>query len=57
MSLTLVGLMGCQFQAVTQPTGTPTVKTKPSKTAKAKRVDAKKGRSQIKAGRAKVRLD
>ena len=33
------------------------IKTKPSKTAKAKRVDAKKGRSQIKAGRAKVRLD
>ena len=33
------------------------IRTKPSKTAKAKRVDAKKGRSAIKAGRAKVRLD
>ncbi|MBO9621139.1 MAG: aminoacyl-tRNA hydrolase [Sphingomonas sp.] len=33
------------------------VKTKPSKAAKAKRVDEKKGRSQVKAGRAKVRFD
>lgn len=33
------------------------IKTKPSKAAKAKRVDAKKGRSQVKAGRAKVRMD
>jgi len=33
------------------------VKTKPSKTARAKRVDAKKGRSVVKAGRAKVQLD
>jgi ribosome-associated protein len=33
------------------------VKTRPSKAARAKRVDAKKGRSQIKAGRARVRLD
>ena len=33
------------------------VKTKPSKAAKAKRVDDKKGRSAIKAGRGKVRLD
>lgn len=33
------------------------VKTKPSKAAKARRVDEKKGRSQIKAGRGKVRLD
>ena len=33
------------------------IKTRPSKTAKAKRVDAKKGRSVVKAGRAKVRLD
>jgi len=33
------------------------VKTKPSKAAKARRVDEKKGRSQIKAGRAKVRFD
>lgn len=32
-------------------------KTKPSKTAKAKRVDEKKGRSAVKAGRGKVRLD
>lgn len=31
--------------------------TKPSKAAKARRVDAKKGRSQVKAGRGKVRLD
>jgi len=31
--------------------------TKPSKAAKAKRVDAKKGRAQIKAGRAKVVMD
>ena len=31
--------------------------TKPSKAAKARRVDAKKGRSTIKAGRGKVRLD
>lgn len=33
------------------------VKTKPSKAAKARRVDAKKGRSEVKAGRSKVRLD
>jgi ribosome-associated protein len=31
--------------------------TKPSKAAKARRVDAKKGRAQVKAGRGKVRLD
>ncbi|HYZ49107.1 MAG TPA: alternative ribosome rescue aminoacyl-tRNA hydrolase ArfB [Sphingomonas sp.] len=31
--------------------------TKPSKAAKARRVDAKKGRSAVKAGRGKVRLD
>lgn len=31
------------------------VKTKPSRTAKAKRVDEKKGRSAVKAGRGKVR--
>lgn len=31
--------------------------TKPSKAAKAKRVDEKKGRSAVKAGRGKVRLD
>lgn len=33
------------------------IKTKPSKAAKARRVDEKKGRSQVKAGRAKVRFD
>ncbi|MBN8806964.1 MAG: aminoacyl-tRNA hydrolase [Sphingomonas sp.] len=33
------------------------VKTKPSKAAKAKRVDEKKGRSAVKAGRGKVRVD
>lgn len=33
------------------------VKTKPSRAAKAKRVDAKKARSGVKAGRGKVRLD
>lgn len=33
------------------------VKTKPSKAAKAKRVDAKKVRSGVKAGRGKVKLD
>jgi ribosome-associated protein len=33
------------------------IKTKPSKTAKAKRVDAKKGRSVVKAGRGKVSLE
>ncbi|NML06456.1 alternative ribosome rescue aminoacyl-tRNA hydrolase ArfB [Sphingomonas sp. G-3-2-10] len=33
------------------------VKTKPSKAAKARRVDEKKGRSEVKAGRGKVRLD
>ena len=33
------------------------VKTKPSRAAKAKRVDDEKGRSAIKAGRGKVRLD
>ena len=31
--------------------------TRPSKAAKARRVDAKKGRAQVKAGRGKVRLD
>ncbi|WP_404334083.1 alternative ribosome rescue aminoacyl-tRNA hydrolase ArfB [Sphingomonas sp. MMS12-HWE2-04] len=33
------------------------VKTKPSKAAKARRVDAKKGRSQVKAGRGKVSFE
>jgi len=33
------------------------VKTKPSKAAKARRVDEKKGRSAVKAGRGKVKLD
>ncbi|WP_294290478.1 alternative ribosome rescue aminoacyl-tRNA hydrolase ArfB [uncultured Sphingomonas sp.] len=33
------------------------VKTKPSKAAKARRVDEKKGRSAVKAGRGKVRVD
>lgn len=33
------------------------VKTRPSKAAKARRVDAKKGRSEVKASRGKVRLD
>ncbi|TCP33368.1 alternative ribosome rescue aminoacyl-tRNA hydrolase ArfB [Sphingomonas sp. BK235] len=33
------------------------VKTKPSRAAKARRVDAKKGRAEIKAGRGRVRLD
>ena len=33
------------------------VKTKPSKAAKARRVDEKKGRSTVKAGRGKVRID
>ncbi|OYY89884.1 MAG: aminoacyl-tRNA hydrolase [Sphingomonas sp. 28-66-16] len=33
------------------------VKTKPSKAAKARRVDAKKGRSAIKAGRGRIDLD
>jgi ribosome-associated protein len=33
------------------------VKTRVSKAAKARRVDAKKGRGQIKAGRAKVAID
>ncbi len=33
------------------------IKTKPSKSAKAKRVDAKKDRSTVKAGRAKVRIE
>lgn len=33
------------------------VKTKPSKGAKARRVDEKKGRSVVKAGRGKVSLD
>ena len=33
------------------------VKTKPSKAAKARRVDAKKGRATIKAGRGKVSFD
>ncbi|UYY77236.1 alternative ribosome rescue aminoacyl-tRNA hydrolase ArfB [Sphingomonas sp. R1] len=33
------------------------IKTKPSKAAKARRVDAKKGRSIVKAGRGKVSFD
>jgi ribosome-associated protein len=33
------------------------IKTKPSRAAKAKRVDEKKGRGAVKAGRGKVRLD
>lgn len=33
------------------------VKTKPSRAAKAKRVDEKKGRSAVKAARARVRID
>ncbi len=33
------------------------IKTKPGKAAKARRVDEKKGRAQIKAGRGKVRID
>ncbi|HEX2764533.1 MAG TPA: alternative ribosome rescue aminoacyl-tRNA hydrolase ArfB [Allosphingosinicella sp.] len=33
------------------------VKTKPSRAAKARRVDEKKGRSKVKAGRGRVRLD
>ena len=33
------------------------VKTKPSKAAKARRVDAKKGRGAVKAGRGRVTLD
>ncbi|NLS25140.1 Peptidyl-tRNA hydrolase ArfB [Sphingomonas sp. S2M10] len=33
------------------------IKTKPSKAAKARRVDAKKGRSVVKAGRGKVGFD
>lgn len=33
------------------------IKTKPSKAAKARRVDAKKGRSAVKAGRGKVSLE
>lgn len=33
------------------------IKTKPSKSAKARRVDEKKGRSTVKAGRGKVQLD
>ena len=33
------------------------VRTKPSRAAKARRVDAKKGRGEVKAGRAKVRTD
>ncbi|QKR98648.1 aminoacyl-tRNA hydrolase [Sphingomonas sp. CL5.1] len=33
------------------------VKTRPSRAAKARRVDEKKGRSAVKAGRGKVRLD
>jgi len=33
------------------------IKTKVSKAAKARRVDTKKGRSQVKAGRGKVQLD
>jgi ribosome-associated protein len=33
------------------------IKTRPSRAAKAKRVDAKKARSSVKEGRGKVRLD
>ena len=33
------------------------VRTKPSKAAKARRVDEKKGRSAVKAGRGKVRME
>ncbi len=33
------------------------IKTKPSKAAKAKRVDTKKARSSVKAGRGRVRVD
>jgi len=33
------------------------VKTKPSKAAKARRVDEKKGRSEVKAGRGRVSVD
>ncbi len=33
------------------------IKTKPSKAAKAKRVDTKKARSNVKAGRGRVRVD
>ncbi|WP_174292178.1 alternative ribosome rescue aminoacyl-tRNA hydrolase ArfB [Sphingomonas bacterium] len=33
------------------------VKTKPSRTAKAKRVDAKKGRAVVKAGRGRVEVE
>ena len=33
------------------------VKTKPSRTAKAKRVEAKKGRAAIKAGRGRVQME
>jgi ribosome-associated protein len=33
------------------------LKTKPSRAAKARRVDAKKGRGEVKAGRAKVSVD
>jgi ribosome-associated protein len=33
------------------------IKTKPSKAAKARRVDEKKGRAEVKAGRGKVRVD
>ena len=36
---------------------TKRVKTKPSRAAKAKRVDSKKARGSVKAGRGKVRLD
>lgn len=35
----------------------PRIKTKPSKAAKARRVDAKKSRSTVKQGRGKVRMD
>ena len=33
------------------------VKTKPSRAAKARRVDEKKGRAQVKAGRGRVKVD
>lgn len=35
----------------------PRIKTRPSKAAKAKRVDTKKGRGEVKKNRGKVRLD
>jgi ribosome-associated protein len=35
----------------------PRIKTKPSRAAKAKRIDAKKGRGEVKKNRGKVRID